>query len=124
MSINTILLKSSSTIIGRLLLQTTTTSNGGHRTTLLRHLSSTTDDKACGRSSESTTGKSKKKANKTPKGKFDDNFDEAPSSYSEREPLARYPDDVNPSTGEKGGPRGPEPTRYGDWERKGRVSDF
>lgn len=23
-----------------------------------------------------------------------------------------------------GGPRGPEPTRYGDWERKGRCSDF
>ena len=26
--------------------------------------------------------------------------------------------------GEVGGPKGPEPTRYGDWERKGRVSDF
>ena len=25
---------------------------------------------------------------------------------------------------EIGGPLGPEPTRYGDWERKGRVSDF
>lgn len=25
---------------------------------------------------------------------------------------------------ELGGPSGPEPTRYGDWERKGRVSDF
>ncbi len=25
---------------------------------------------------------------------------------------------------EIGGPSGPEPTRYGDWERKGRVSDF
>ena len=25
---------------------------------------------------------------------------------------------------EKGGPKGPEPTRYGDWERKGRCSDF
>jgi hypothetical protein len=25
---------------------------------------------------------------------------------------------------EIGGPRGPEPTRYGDWERQGRVSDF
>jgi hypothetical protein len=25
---------------------------------------------------------------------------------------------------EIGGPRGPEPTRYGDWERNGRVSDF
>jgi hypothetical protein len=22
------------------------------------------------------------------------------------------------------GPSGPEPTRYGDWERKGRVYDF
>ena len=25
---------------------------------------------------------------------------------------------------EVGGPKGPEPTRYGDWEVKGRVSDF
>jgi hypothetical protein len=25
---------------------------------------------------------------------------------------------------EIGGPSGPEPTRFGDWERKGRVSDF
>ncbi|TPX31742.1 hypothetical protein SmJEL517_g05021 [Synchytrium microbalum] len=32
--------------------------------------------------------------------------------------------DKNPITGEIGGPRGREPTRYGDWERKGRVFDF
>ena len=25
---------------------------------------------------------------------------------------------------EIGGPEGPEPTRYGDWERKGRCIDF
>ena len=25
---------------------------------------------------------------------------------------------------EIGGPEGPEPTRYGDWERKGICSDF
>ena len=25
---------------------------------------------------------------------------------------------------EVGGPKGPEPTRYGDWEVKGRCSDF
>jgi hypothetical protein len=25
---------------------------------------------------------------------------------------------------EEGGPSGPEPTRYGDWERKGIASDF
>ena len=43
---------------------------------------------------------------------------------AEKEPLPEWPDGVNPATGEKGGPKGPEPTRYGDWERKGRVSDF
>ena len=25
---------------------------------------------------------------------------------------------------EIGGPKGPEPTRYGDWEKKGRCYDF
>jgi hypothetical protein len=25
---------------------------------------------------------------------------------------------------EIGGPAGPEPTRYGDWEQKGRCTDF
>jgi hypothetical protein len=25
---------------------------------------------------------------------------------------------------ESGGPKGPEPTRYGDWEKKGRCADF
>ena len=26
--------------------------------------------------------------------------------------------------GEIGGPKGPEPTRFGDWENNGRCSDF
>lgn len=26
--------------------------------------------------------------------------------------------------GEIGGPKGPEPTRYGDWESNGRCTDF
>lgn len=26
--------------------------------------------------------------------------------------------------GERGGPKGPEPTRFGDWEKNGRCSDF
>ncbi len=25
---------------------------------------------------------------------------------------------------EVGGPKGPEPTRYGDWEKAGRCNDF
>ena len=28
------------------------------------------------------------------------------------------------SSKEIGGPKGPEPTRYGDWERRGRCIDF
>ncbi len=28
------------------------------------------------------------------------------------------------ATTERGGPKGPEPTRYGDWEKKGRCIDF
>ena len=35
--------------------------------------------------------------------------------------AARGEPDLPPETG---GPSGPEPTRYGDWERKGIVSDF
>lgn len=29
-----------------------------------------------------------------------------------------------PAPEEVGGPKGPEPTRFGDWERKGRCIDF
>ncbi len=31
---------------------------------------------------------------------------------------------VMPKEKEFGGPAGPEPTRYGDWEQKGRCTDF
>ena len=31
---------------------------------------------------------------------------------------------VEEITQEIGGPKGPEPTRFGDWEKKGRCSDF
>ena len=29
-----------------------------------------------------------------------------------------------PAARETGGPKGPEPTRYGDWEKGGRCIDF
>ncbi|XP_061767055.1 succinate dehydrogenase assembly factor 4, mitochondrial [Nerophis ophidion] len=56
---------------------------------------------------------------KTPQGRLDNNEEE-----KTKDVLERFQDDVNPVTKEKGGPRGPEPTRYGDWERKGRCVDF
>ena len=49
---------------------------------------------------------------------------ETEENTSEDPYLPAWPDGINPHTGERGGPKGPEPTRYGDWERKGRVSDF
>lgn len=64
----------------------------------------------------------KKLREKTPIGKLDQSEGRHP--YQEKEPLEAWPNDINPKTGEVGGPRGPEPTRYGDWERKGRVTDF
>ncbi|WP_424135393.1 succinate dehydrogenase assembly factor 4 [Roseomonas chloroacetimidivorans] len=39
-------------------------------------------------------------------------------------PGADAKGETPPKPTEIGGPTGPEPTRYGDWERKGRVSDF
>jgi len=34
---------------------------------------------------------------------------------AESDVYAAFPGAKNPITGEIGGPRGPEPTRYGDW---------
>ena len=31
---------------------------------------------------------------------------------------------ARPKPREVGGPKGPEPTRYGDWEKAGRCIDF
>ncbi|KAJ3106966.1 hypothetical protein HDU97_005247 [Phlyctochytrium planicorne] len=45
-----------------------------------------------------------------------DRHRDAPKTAS----LNEFEGDRNPETGEIGGPKGKEPTRYGDWERKGR----
>jgi hypothetical protein len=39
-------------------------------------------------------------------------------------PVPETPKPAAPKTREIGGPKGPEPTRYGDWEVGGRCSDF
>jgi hypothetical protein len=43
-------------------------------------------------------------------------LEEAEARRQATEAAARAPED--------GGPRGPEPTRFGDWERKGIAVDF
>jgi hypothetical protein len=44
----------------------------------------------------------------------------AEKSISKSDPVAANPK----KPVEIGGPSGPEPTRYGDWEKAGRCSDF
>ena len=74
---------------------------------------------------------------RTPVGQLDDSWETksnkveptkatppSDSPDAKPDPYAPFPENRNPVTGEIGGPRGPEPTRYGDWEKKGRVSDF
>ena len=41
----------------------------------------------------------------------------APKSRNTADPKEKRPKEI-------GGPAGPEPTRYGDWERKGICVDF
>jgi hypothetical protein len=43
---------------------------------------------------------------------------------AERRARAEREAAEHPSPTEVQGPKGPEPTRYGDWERKGIASDF
>ena len=42
---------------------------------------------------------------------------------ADRTPPASKPHDPKLPP-ELGGPKGPEPTRFGDWEQKGRCTDF
>jgi hypothetical protein len=64
---------------------------------------------------------------------------ETPAPVSERKPLSPAAQralaeaearrqaaaaDAKPLPKEYQGPKGPEPTRYGDWETKGIASDF
>jgi hypothetical protein len=50
---------------------------------------------------------------------------EAKRALAEAEARRRAAEAPAPAAhDEKGGPRGPEPTRYGDWERKGIAVDF
>ena len=46
------------------------------------------------------------------------------SQKSVPNPMVSLDEDPKITKGETGGPKGPDPTRYGDWERNGRCIDF
>ncbi len=47
---------------------------------------------------------------------------EESAEESQKERLTN--EQKQPKAVEHGGPKGPEPTRYGDWEQAGRCTDF
>ena len=51
---------------------------------------------------------------------------ETPAADTQREPSpgVSAPETPSQKPKEVGGPKGPEPTRYGDWEKNGRCIDF
>lgn len=50
--------------------------------------------------------------------------DAAARARAEEQTRREQAGDPKPESKEIGGPEGPEPTRYGDWERKGICVDF
>jgi hypothetical protein len=52
--------------------------------------------------------------------------DKKPSATETRkaEPAKPVPPEKSKKVEEIGGPPGPEPTRYGDWQFNGKVTDF
>lgn len=54
----------------------------------------------------------------------DDLPPQALRALEEAEARRQARDAEEKSSEEQGGPKGPEPTRYGDWERKGLCVDF
>jgi hypothetical protein len=61
--------------------------------------------------------------NSTPRKPLTPAAQRALAEAAERRALAEKAKTARPPA-EFQGPKGPEPTRYGDWERKGIVSDF
>ena len=60
-------------------------------------------------------------------------MDDMPRSPTAADHLDRHDAECTPAASkptdpklppEIGGPKGPEPTRFGDWEQKGRCTDF
>lgn len=69
--------------------------------------------------------KEPKNSSTTPtKSAADERSDRPEAGASEAQPTPGSESGDNTRPTEIGGRRGPEPTRYGDWEKQGRCIDF
>ena len=72
-----------------------------------------------------TKRKAAKSPAKTPAGLVKARIAEAAKrALAEAEARRQAQSVVEKDPSERGGQAGPEPTRYGDWEKKGIISDF
>lgn len=55
---------------------------------------------------------------------MNENTKKPPAQTSNSQQPSQEVESKKKRPNEVGGPSGPEPTRYGDWERKGIASDF
>lgn len=69
-------------------------------------------------------GKCTKRILSTGKINMSKKFKEMAKKALEEAKKRKKPKSVEKGPKEINGPVGPEPTRYGDWEKKGIVSDF
>jgi hypothetical protein len=70
-------------------------------------------------------GAGDKKKQNTPRHDLSPAARRALDEAEERRRQAKLTEEAaGPKPKEVNGPKGPEPTRYGDWERKGIASDF
>lgn len=51
-------------------------------------------------------------------------YDDAKRPQPQTDSVSSTAQPTAPAINESGGPRGKEPTRYGDWEKAGRCIDF
>lgn len=58
--------------------------------------------------------------------KQDTHADAPPETQPDPKAVDSDSGDIQPEEAiiERGGPKGPEPTRFGDWENNGRCTDF
>lgn len=63
-------------------------------------------------------------AKDTPCQRVKDRIKEAGARAKAEAEARRQGETQSPRPTELGGQDGPEPTRYGDWEKKGVISDF
>jgi hypothetical protein len=61
----------------------------------------------------------------SPENQVENNTGQTPDESQSKSPLAEQPNVANHQIRrEIGGRPGPDPTRYGDWEKDGRCIDF